>query len=189
MEAENVAIYFRGGERLISLAGALLLITFGVLLFKWGISGTASLIAKHDKLQFQLLNASPGLFCFLFGTFLIATAQWRPLKESWTPSGPVTQLNPATTSSPPSGGSGALASAEPNKQPGGMVVYSAKFKLPNPNSPPGVGRAVGRREHNGRRQVPLALRPALCAGGCEPFFMRGSGSPRVRSVLQFAPGF
>jgi tetratricopeptide (TPR) repeat protein len=48
-----------------------LLCWLGYKLFEIGVSGKASLIAERGKLKFQLVNASPGLFFALFGSFLI----------------------------------------------------------------------------------------------------------------------
>lgn len=63
----------RGIERIIIQLGALLLILLGVLLFKWGISGNASLILEKKGFKFQLLNGTPGLFLALFGLVVLVT--------------------------------------------------------------------------------------------------------------------
>jgi hypothetical protein len=71
VDALTTLIFFRGCERLLIVACALALLGMGVFLFKIGVSGAASLVARHDKFHFQLANASPGLFCFLFGAAVL----------------------------------------------------------------------------------------------------------------------
>jgi hypothetical protein len=71
MQLTETLVWIRGCERLLTLAGAFLLIVFGIFLFKWGVSGAASLVAKSGTMSVQLLNASPGIVCFLFGTVLL----------------------------------------------------------------------------------------------------------------------
>ena len=63
---ENI-ILIRGIERIIIQFGGLLLIFLGVLLFKWGVSGNASLILEKKGFKFQLLNGAPGLFLLCLG--------------------------------------------------------------------------------------------------------------------------
>ena len=69
---ENI-ILIRGIERIIIQFGGLLLIFLGVLLFKWGVSGNASLILEKKGFKFQLLNGAPGLFFALFGLVILFT--------------------------------------------------------------------------------------------------------------------
>lgn len=61
----------RSVELVIGMLLGGLLCWLGYKLFEIGVSGKASLIAERGKLKFQLVNASPGLFFALFGSFLI----------------------------------------------------------------------------------------------------------------------
>jgi len=72
-------LIMRGLERLIIQAGAIVLVVVGALLFKWGISGAASLSAEGRGIRFSLLNAAPGLFFALFGMAVMGVGTWRQL--------------------------------------------------------------------------------------------------------------
>jgi tetratricopeptide (TPR) repeat protein len=61
----------RSVELIIGMLLGGLLCWLGYKLFEIGVSGKASLSAEHGKLKFQLVNASPGIFFALFGSFLI----------------------------------------------------------------------------------------------------------------------
>ncbi len=90
------AVLFRGIERSLVVIGGIACIVVGAILYKWGVAGDASLKLEQDKLKFQLLNASPGLFFGLFGVAVLLYSLANPF--SYKP--------PAPTggSSPPSAG-------------------------------------------------------------------------------------
>jgi hypothetical protein len=67
----DIAVVFRGIERLIISSAGLSIIIVGLFLFKWGLSGAASIVVQAKSIKFQLLNASPGVIVVLFGTFLL----------------------------------------------------------------------------------------------------------------------
>ena len=73
MEGLDMLLFFRGLERLIISVGGLF-----ALLFRWGVSGAASLKAQHDKTKLQLLNAAPGAFFALFGCAVLIWGLNRP---------------------------------------------------------------------------------------------------------------
>jgi hypothetical protein len=70
---ENLVIC-RGVERLIILAGAIVCILCGMLLYKWGTSGVSQLVAESAKFRLRLTNAAPGLLMGLFGVAVLVFA-------------------------------------------------------------------------------------------------------------------
>jgi|GEM_PF-1643585 len=80
------AVLGRSVELVIGMLLGGLLCWLGYKLFEIGVSGKASLIAERGKLKFQLVNASPGLFFALFGSFLILSGitQTTKFKETRT---------------------------------------------------------------------------------------------------------
>lgn len=77
MDVIQTLVMFRGIERLIILLGAISTIILGALVFRWGVSGKASLIAEAKEFKFQLVNASPGILLALFGTVVLGYALYK----------------------------------------------------------------------------------------------------------------
>lgn len=71
---------FRGLERLFVVLGAFGAIYLGAMLFKWGVSGQASIRVRHDESRLQLENAAPGIFFCLFGAAVLCFALFNKLE-------------------------------------------------------------------------------------------------------------
>ena len=80
MESLDTLILIRGLERLLATGGGIVALILGALLFRWGVSGEASLVAQHDQTKLQLTNASPGILVALFGALLLGSSLFSPLR-------------------------------------------------------------------------------------------------------------
>jgi len=72
-------LFARGLERVAIVLGGITAIVLGALLFRWGVSGAASLKVQHDQLKVQLLNAAPGVFFAFFGAGVLLWGLNNPL--------------------------------------------------------------------------------------------------------------
>ena len=79
MNGLDALLFARGLERVVIAAGGITAIVLGALLFRWGVSGTASLKVQRDQLKVQLLNAAPGVFFSLFGAGVLVWSLSNPL--------------------------------------------------------------------------------------------------------------
>lgn len=71
---------FRGLERIIIQLGGITLVILGFLLYKWGVTGKASLSVERSGVRFQLLNGAPGLFFALFGAAILCLGIYMQLE-------------------------------------------------------------------------------------------------------------
>lgn len=78
---DDTILIFRGVERLLATAGGILSLVCGVLLYKWGTSGTSQLVIEHKDSKFRLTNAGPGLLMGLFGMVVVTISLFRPLEN------------------------------------------------------------------------------------------------------------
>ena len=79
MEAIDTLILIRGLERLLTVVAGIVALVLAALLYRWGVSGEASLSLQQDKNKLQLANASPGILFALFGAVLLGWGLFRPL--------------------------------------------------------------------------------------------------------------
>lgn len=111
MEGLDTLLLLRGMERIVIATGGIVALLLGALLFRWGVSGSASLKARREETELQLINASPGIFFALFGAVILVWGL----------------ANPFSYDLPPRQGadSSATAAAGPpaTESPGGRVVY------------------------------------------------------------------
>ncbi len=68
---EEIIKLARSLEVIIAIFIGAFICWLGYRLFEKGVSGKASLSAEREKIKFQLLNASPGIFFALFGSVLV----------------------------------------------------------------------------------------------------------------------
>jgi hypothetical protein len=80
MEILDTLVFFRGLERILASVAGIVALVLAALLYRWGVSGEASLSLEQDKTKLQLANASPGILFALFGAVLLGWSLFKPLK-------------------------------------------------------------------------------------------------------------
>ncbi len=74
---QEIFIYTRTIELLVSMVIGAFLCWLGYRLFFKGLSDKSDLKMEYGKIKFQIFSASPGIFFSLFGAIIIFSSVWR----------------------------------------------------------------------------------------------------------------
>jgi hypothetical protein len=88
METELLALSFRGLERLLIVAAAMLSLWGGIMLFLKGVTGVSDAEWKTDTFSVKLFRISPGVFFGLFGAVILVYSVSSGITVAETEEGP-----------------------------------------------------------------------------------------------------